>query len=108
MYAGSSACAKDAVNKARYYPPIAGYRYIAALALYSKCIIVAEAIMVLLDAGYKDEAFGMTRTLIDIFISLRYIANKDTDNRAKLYCQYFAKDAHGWGEVIKKYVISAR
>ena len=95
------AYAKDTLNKTRYFPSIGGYRYIAALALYSKCITVAEAIIVLLDAGYKDEAFGMTRTLIDIFISLHYIANEDPDGRGKLYCQFFAKDIEVWGELIK-------
>jgi hypothetical protein len=97
------AYAKATLNKAWYYPPISGYRYIAALALYSKCITVAEAIIALLDAGFTDEAFGMTRTLVDIFISLHYIANKDTDNRAKLYCQFFAKDIAEWGKVITQY-----
>jgi Family of unknown function (DUF5677) len=44
-----------------------------ALALYSKCITVAEATIALLAAGFSDEAFGMTRTLVDIYITLRYI-----------------------------------
>jgi hypothetical protein len=50
------------VNEAWIYPPVNGYRYMVALALYSKCLTVAEAIMVLVDAGFSDEAFGMTRT----------------------------------------------
>jgi hypothetical protein len=46
-----------------------------ALALYSKCITVAEATIALLAAGFSDEAFGMTRTLVGIYIyiTLRYI-----------------------------------
>lgn len=63
-----------------------------SLALYSKCITVAEAIIALLDAGFSNEAFGMTRTLVDIFTTLHYIANKDTDERAKRYYRFFAKD----------------
>lgn len=74
-----------------------------ALALYSKCITVAEATIALLDAGFSDEAFGMTRTLVDIFITLHYIANKDTDERAKQYYRFFARDTELWGEVIKHY-----
>ncbi len=72
------ACAKSRVNEAWIYPPLEGYRYMVALALYSKCITIAEATLALLDAGFSDEAFGMTRTLVGIFITLRYIANKDT------------------------------
>src|SRR5712671_4035243 len=79
------AYAKLRVNAARIFPPRNGYRYMVALALYSKCLTVAEATLLLVDAGFSDEAFGMTRTLIDIFITLHYIANKDTDGRAQRY-----------------------
>jgi hypothetical protein len=65
------AYAKTCLNETRYYPPVNGYRYAVALALYSKSITVAEAIIALLDAGFSDEAFGVTRTLIRPF---HYIA----------------------------------
>jgi hypothetical protein len=91
------------VNSAWYYPPLNAYRYSVALALYSKCITVAEATMALLDAGFSDEAFGMTRTLVDIYITLRYITNQDTEERARLYFKFAAKDIHGWSDVIKDY-----
>ena len=41
------AYAKRLVNETRYYPPSYGYRYMVALALYSKSITVAEATLVL-------------------------------------------------------------
>lgn len=59
--------------------------------------------MTLLDAGFSDEAFGMTRTLIDIFITLRYIANKDTDERAQLYYEFVSKDVQTWHFDAKDY-----
>jgi Family of unknown function (DUF5677) len=65
--------------------------------------IVAEATLALLDAGFSDEAFGMTRTLVDIFITLHYIANKDTDERARRYAEFSAKDSEVWTEVTKIY-----
>jgi hypothetical protein len=91
------------VNAARYYPPNSAPRYLLALALYSKSITVAEATMALVDAGFSDEAFGMTRTLIDIFFTLRYIANKDTDERAQRYAQFSFKNVAVWSEVVKTY-----
>jgi hypothetical protein len=91
------------VNSKWYYPPLNAYRYTVALALYSKCLTVAEATMALLDAGFSDEAFGMTRTLVDIYITLRYIANKDTEERARLYYKFVAKDIHGWTDIIKDF-----
>src|SRR5215472_7033626 len=97
------AYAKHHVNKTRYYPPLNGYRYMVALALYSKCFTVAEATMALLDTGFDDEAFGMTRTLTDIYITLRYIANQDTEERSKLYYNFVAKDVAEWQPVVKDF-----
>ncbi|HVI08178.1 MAG TPA: DUF5677 domain-containing protein [Candidatus Binatia bacterium] len=97
------AYAKWLVNKTWYYPPSGGYEYSVALALYSKCLTVAEATLVLIEAGFGDEAFGMTRTLVDIFFTLRYVANKDTHERAKRYAQFAAKSSAVWAEVVKIY-----
>jgi len=97
------AYAKLSLNEAWIFPPVDGYRYMVALALYSKCITVAEATLSLLDAGFSDEAFGMTRTLVDIFFTLHFIANKDTDERARRYAQFTAKDSEVWTEVTKTY-----
>ncbi|HEU0047109.1 MAG TPA: DUF5677 domain-containing protein [Nitrososphaera sp.] len=95
--------AKRCLNEARYYPQVNGYRYMVALALYSKCTIVAEAVLVLIVNDFGDEAFGMTRTLVDIFFTLRYITNNDTDVRAKRYADFCAKDSVVWNEVTKAY-----
>lgn len=57
----------------------------------------------MLRAGFNDEAFGMTRTLLDIYITLRYIANKDTDERARRDAEFSSKDAAVWNEVVKTY-----
>jgi hypothetical protein len=97
------AYAKLRVNSAWYYPPLNAYRYTVVLALYSKCLTVAEATLALIDAGFSDEAFGMTRTLVDIYITLRYIANKDTEERARLFYRFIAKDMHGWSDIAKDY-----
>ncbi len=45
----------------------------------------------LVDAGFYGEAFGLSRTLIDIFLTVRYISNKDTERRAKECVEYIAK-----------------
>src|SRR5215469_6879697 len=76
---------KEQLNAVRYYPPLNAYRYTVALALYSKALTVAEATLVLLDADFGDEAFGLTRTLVDIYFTMRYIANQDTEERAELF-----------------------
>ena len=83
---------KRAVNEARFYPPRRETRSLVALALYSKAIRVSEAVAVLLRAGFADEAFGLTRTIIDISFTLRYIANQDTQTRADKFYYFFTKD----------------
>jgi hypothetical protein len=97
------AYAKRTVNEAWIFPPLNAYRYLVALALYSKCLTVAEAILVLLDAGFADEAFGLTRTLVDISFTLHYISNKDTEERAQLFYQFHRKDVGEWAKMLREY-----
>src|ERR1700722_713277 len=84
--------AKRQLNEAGIYPPLTAYRYLVALALYSKCLTVAEATLVLLESGFSDEAFGMTRTIVDISFTMHYLANKNSEERAKLFYQFHAKN----------------
>jgi hypothetical protein len=95
--------AKKQINGREIYPPINQYRCLVALALYSKNLTVAEAILVLLEAGFGDEAFGMTRTMIDVYFTLFYIANKDTEERAKLYYEFYAKDTEDLKSILQRY-----
>lgn len=59
------------------------------LALLSKALTVSRAICLLVEAGFIAEAFGMSRTLIEIYFWVRYIGNEDTDARAKKYVDYY-------------------
>jgi hypothetical protein len=95
--------AKRVVNETRYYPPAHGFQYLVALSLYSKSITVAEAALALIDAGFSDEAFGLTRTLVDIYFTLRFISNKDPNERAKQYARFAAKDSAVWEDLAQTY-----
>jgi Family of unknown function (DUF5677) len=97
------AYAKRQLNEAQIYPPLNSYRCLVALALYSKCVTVAEAILVLLEAGFADEAFGMTRTIVDISFTMHYLANKDSEERAKLFYQFHAKNLKDITTVVQAY-----
>jgi len=46
------------------------------LAHVSKSLNVAQSIMALIDAGFPEEAFGMSRTMVEIALNLRYITNR--------------------------------
>ena len=73
------------------------------LALLSKALTVGRAICVLVGAGFPAEAFGLSRTLIDIFFSLRYMTNQDTDARVTTYVDYLARVAKEWRSLSEKY-----
>lgn len=73
------------------------------LALLSKSLTVSRAVCELVRLGFSEEAFGMTRTLADIYFIARYISNKNTEDRALRYGLFFAKDRQGWIKVFEKY-----
>jgi len=73
------------------------------LALLSKSLTVARAVCVLVATGFPAEAFGLTRTLVELYLTVHYITNKETETRAKTYVEYFAKVHAEWGEINAKY-----
>jgi hypothetical protein len=95
------------VNSEEYYPARNSYRGVGILALVSKALTVARAVCSLIDSGFPGEAFGLSRTLLDICFTVRYISNKDTEARAKLFAEFYAKDHEGWGKIIQKFYPTA-
>ena len=61
-----------------YYPRNTVHADLVFLALLSKSIRVAEMICALVKCGFDEEAFGTTRTLLDLLITIRFIANRKT------------------------------
>jgi Family of unknown function (DUF5677) len=81
------------INDLQIIPATAFYRSKVLLTLLSKSFTVSRAVCALVDAGYTAEAFGLSRTLIEIFIAMRYITNAEdqTERHATLYVEYIAK-----------------
>jgi len=74
------------------------------LALLSKAIRTGEAVCLLVEQGFGDEAFGLSRTMVLLALSVRYIANDPAfDKRCERYIRYFAKDHENWTRLIQKY-----
>lgn len=78
-------------NQQEFYPRSGNAVDHVVLALVSKSLRVADAVMHLVRAGYSDEAFGLTRTLVEIALNLRYITNRSSDYRARRFIAYGAK-----------------
>ena len=91
------------IDASEFLPAVRFYRSHVFLALISKALTVGRAICSLVQAGFPGEAFGMSRTLVDIFLTVRYISNKDTETRAETYVNYFAKTHEGWTRIIENH-----
>jgi hypothetical protein len=44
--------------------------------------------MCLIDAGYSEEAFGLSRTMVEVGLNLRFITNRYSDRRAQRFVDY--------------------
>jgi uncharacterized protein DUF5677 len=91
------------LNNLKMIPARSLYRNAVVLGLLSKALTVGRAICVLVDAGFPGEAFATSRTLIEIYFCLRYIGNKNTEQRAETYVKYHAKVLKEWQTIIMKY-----
>ena len=58
---------------------------------------------VLIDADFRAESFATSRTLIDIYFSVRYIGNKDTEKRAEKFVNYSTRLRKEWQTIITKH-----
>jgi hypothetical protein len=47
--------------------------------------------MALIDAGFPEEAFGMSRTMVEIALNLRFITNRNSEQRAKRFAHYIGR-----------------
>jgi hypothetical protein len=91
------------INRAEYYPRQTEPSDLVVLALASKALVVGSAVCKLVETRFYEEAFGLTRTLAEIWLNLRYITNEGNSDRAETYGNYFAKDYEGWMNIIQKY-----
>jgi hypothetical protein len=88
------------LNRERFMPMTCRYRTAVLLSLLSKSLTVGRAVCALVDAGFPAEAFALSRTMIEIFFTIRYITNKDTEKRAERYVKYFARVRVEWKRII--------
>jgi Family of unknown function (DUF5677) len=95
------------INGWKMIPATAVRRNRVFLALISKALTVGRAICVLAKTGFGAEAFGLSRTLIDVYFSVRYMSNKDTEARVDTYADYEARVHKEWVRIYTKYYPAA-
>jgi len=91
------------VDEAVIYPRANIYLDVVLLALLSKSLTVGRAVCVLAETGFPDEAFGLSRTLIDLYLTVRYISNRDQFVRAERFARFTVKEKEGWNTIYQKY-----
>lgn len=91
---------EDALNAWEMMPATRAARNAVLLALLSKALYVGRAICTLVEEGFPAEAFAMSRTLFDIFFTVRYIGNKDTEKRAEKFVKFHARIRQHWATSI--------
>jgi hypothetical protein len=79
------------VEQNSYYPRAHLLADKVALRLLSKGMTVAESVLTLVEAGFPEEAFGLSRTLEEVALNLRFIAMRDSERRAKRFVDYYAR-----------------
>lgn len=75
------------------------------LALVSKAFSICNALLVLLDAGFAEEAFGLSRSLVDCALTLRFLT-QDRDQLLKRtldYAQFEVLDKQFWMHYLLRY-----
>ena len=92
------------LNEMELYPRGRGVFVDAVvLAILSKSIRVGEAICLLVEHDFHSEAFGLSRTMLELALFARHISNADSWKRSETFVKYFAKDHEGWTKLMAKY-----
>jgi hypothetical protein len=68
-----------------------------------KAFHVHEAVMTLCKAGMASEAYALSRIMVEMFIVLRWITNRDQNDRAKEYAFFVAKRKEYWAKTLQRY-----
>jgi len=94
---------ETSINRMKMIPATSLRRNAVLLGLISKSLTLGRAICLLVEKGFFTEAFGLSRTMIEIFFCVRYIGNQDSENRANTYVDYNARVRQEWSTLTKKF-----
>jgi hypothetical protein len=92
------------INKLEMIPATQVYRAKVILPFFSKALTLGRAVCALVDAGFPAEAFGLSRTLVEMYLSVRYMSNTDTDARITSYVEFGTRVHQEWGAIAAKHL----
>src|SRR5260370_33786039 len=91
------------INGLEMMPATDVYRGKVILPYFSKALAVGRAVCELVDKGFPAEAFGLSRTLVDMYFGARYMSNQDTDARITTYVEYEARVHEEWLKIAREH-----
>jgi hypothetical protein len=75
----------------------------ALLALTSKALALGQAVCHLVRGRFYGEAFGLARSSVEAFLLVKYISNKDAEERATSYLNFFKAHLYNAEQIRKKH-----
>src|SRR5215469_1258766 len=73
------------------------------LMVTSRALRIGLAVCHLVKGGFYDEAFGLTRSVLEAFFIVKYISTKDSEKRAQSYLDYLEAYYYNQEEIRKRY-----
>jgi len=96
------------VSKAEIYPRDANKVAVDSMALQtiSKGFALARAILLLIEKGFPDEAYGLSRSLVECCVGLRYITVEPDkqEERTKEFIHYDETEQNYWLGQVRKHL----
>jgi hypothetical protein len=97
----------SSVEALRIYPRLNAYVDRVLLTILLRCVRTARGVCTIAKQGLGDEAFIVSRTVLELCLNAYFISNTDCEARAKRFLEYFGKDREHLTKLIDLYQPSA-
>jgi hypothetical protein len=94
------------VESLRIYPRLNVDLDRVMLTLLLRCVRTAKSVCILAEQRLGDEAFILSRTVLELCFNTYFIANKDSEGRAERYMEYFGREREHLVKLMTKYQAS--
>lgn len=89
-----------------FHPRSGSFLDVAVLTLLSKSLALARSTVCLVKGGFDEEAFGLSRSLLEVAMTMRCISNgRNPEVRAKRFVHFVAKIKMDWGRKAIEYFL---
>jgi hypothetical protein len=90
---------REEIRKLAIFPRSAGAVFDSvACTILSKTCSLADAVLILIESGHSEEAYGLARSIFECSLNLRYMTQDQDqrESRARDFANYFYKERQYW------------